>query len=396
VDFSVVDGLAEHRAEAHRWVTSNLPELPDWIEEQRVTGGRITLECHRRVAEAGWLGAGWPKVYGGTDNDPDLAQAVIQEIRGTGLAMSAWLTTRFIINTIRDVGSEDQKTEIIGGALRGEILIALGYTEPDSGSDVAAAKTRAVRDGDEWVINGQKMFTTHADLASHVFMLTRTNPGVAKHQGLTTILVALDAPGIQIRPVHTMGGERTNATFYTDVRAPDRYRIGAVDGGWTVMRAALVYERAEGGGAATFTGPTLPQRVAAWSQHTRRDDGSRLWDDPSVRERLTRIAIEQEVTDGLLARAKWVAQNGDMSGIGGAAAKLFGKTSAQRHDSTLLDIIGVEAVLHREAGDAPLNALVEEVFRDDVIKTVYGGTSEIMREIIAERQLGLPKVRPRI
>jgi len=396
MDFTVVDGLAEYRAEARRWVAEHLPELPDWVEEQRVSGDRITLECHRRLAEAGWLGAGWPKEYGGTDNDPNLATAVIQDVRGSGLALSAWLTTGFVIDTIKDIGTEEQKVEIIGGALRGEILIALGYSEPDSGSDVAAAKTRAVRDGDEWVVNGQKMFTTHANLASHIFMLTRTNPDVPKHKGLTTILLRLDSPGIEVQPVHTMGGERTNATFYTDVRVSDRYRVGEVDGGWGVMHVALVYERAAGGGAANFTGPTLPQRVAEWARATRREDGTRVWDDPSVRERLTRIAIEQEVGDVLLANASWVAKQGDMSGVGGAAAKLYGKVTAQFHDSDLLDILGVEAVLHREAGDAPLNALVEEVFRDDVIKTVYGGSSEIMREIVAERQLGLPKARPRV
>jgi alkylation response protein AidB-like acyl-CoA dehydrogenase len=396
MDFTVVDGLADQRDAARAWVAEHLPELPDWVEEQRVTGARTTLECHRRLIAGGWLAAGWPREYGGSDNDPDLAQAIVQEVRASGLTISAWLTTGFVINTILDIGTEEQKREIVGGALRGEILIALGYSEPDAGSDVAAAKTRAVRDGDEWVINGQKMFTTHAELATHVFMLTRTNLDVAKHKGLTTFLLRLDAPGIEIHPVHTMGGERTNATFYTDVRTPDRFRVGEVDGGWSVMHTALVYERAAGGGAATFgDGPTLAQQVARWAQRTRRDDGERVWDDPSVRERLTRVAIESEVASMLLANAAWVAQQGDMSGVGGAAAKLYGKSVAQRHDSDFLDILGVEAVLHREAGDAPLNALVDEVFRDDVIKTVYGGANEIMREIVAERQLGLPRARPR-
>jgi alkylation response protein AidB-like acyl-CoA dehydrogenase len=395
VDFTVVDALAEHRDAARRWVAEHLPELDDWVEEQRVTGNYLSLECHRRLADAGWLGAGWPEEYGGSTNDVDLAAAIEQEIRGAGLQIAGWRTTTFIINTIRDIGTEEQKREIVAGALRGEVVIALGYTEPDSGSDVAAAKTRAERDGDEWVINGQKMFTTHANFATHVFMLTRTNPDVPKHKGLTTFLVRLDAPGIEVQPVHTIGGERSNATFYTDVRTPDRYRVGEVDGGWSVMHTALVYERAAGGGAGTFgSGPTLAQRVADWARHTRRDDGSLVWDDASVRERLARIAIEEEVTRMLLLNAGWAAQQGDMSGVPGAAAKLFGKVKAQQHDSDLLDILGADAVLHREAGDAPLRAAVEETFRADVVKTVYGGSSEIMREIIAERKLGLPKARP--
>jgi hypothetical protein len=395
MDFTVVDALAQHREAARTWVAEHLPEIEDWVEEQRVTGNHLSLECHRRLAEAGWLGAGWPKEYGGTDNDVNLANAIEQEVRAAGLQIAGWRTTWFIISTIRDIGTEEQKREVIAAALRGEIVICLGYTEPDSGSDVAAAKTRAERDGDEWIINGQKMFTTHANFATHVFMLTRTNPDVPKHKGLTTFLVPLDSPGIEVLPVATLGGERSNATFYTDVSTPDRYRVGEVDGGWSVMHTALVYERQAGGGAGSFgDGPTLSQRVARWAQQTHRDDGSRVWDDASVRERLARIAIEEEVTRMLLLNAGWAARKGDMSGVPGAAAKVFGKVKAQQHDSDLLDILGPEAVLHREAGDAPLRAAVEEAFRADVVKTVYGGSSEIMREIIAERQLGLPKARP--
>jgi alkylation response protein AidB-like acyl-CoA dehydrogenase len=395
MDFTEVDALADHREAAREWIAEHLPELPEWIEEQRVTGNYLSLECHRRLGAAGWLGAGWPLEYGGSTNDVGLATAIEQELRGAGLQVMGWRTTWFVISTIRDIGTEAQKREIIPLALRGELVICLGYSEPDSGSDVAAAKTRAELDGDEWVINGQKMFTTHANFATHVFMLTRTNPDVPKHKGLTTFLVSLDSPGIEVHPVRTLGGERTNATFYTDVRTPDRYRVGEVDGGWSVMHTALVYERQAGGGAASFgSGPSLWQRVASWAQQTTRPDGTRVWDDHTVRERLARVAVEEEVTRMLLLRSSWAAQHGDMSGIPGAAAKLFGKVKAQHHDSVLLDILGPEAVLHREAGDAPLGAAVEEMWRADVVKTVYGGSSEIMREIIAERQLGLPKARP--
>jgi alkylation response protein AidB-like acyl-CoA dehydrogenase len=395
MDFTVVDALAEHREEARAWVAEHLPDLAEEIEVQRVTGDYLSLPIHRRLGALGWLGAGWPEEYGGSDMPVPLANAIEQEIRSAGLQIAGWRTTWFIISTIRDIGTEAQKREIIPAALRGELVVALGYTEPDSGSDVASAKTRAEPDGDEWVINGQKMFTTHANFATHVFMLTRTNPDVPKHKGLTTFLVSLDSPGIEVHPVHTLGGERTNATFYTDVRTPDTQRVGDVDGGWAVMHTALVYERAAGGGASSFgDGPAPWQRVARWARETRTDDGARVWDDATVRERLVRVAVEEEVTRMLLLRSAWANERGDMSGIPGAAAKLWGKVKAQEHDHVLLDILGAEAVLHREAGDAPLGAVVEEVFRANVVKTVYGGSSEIMREIIAERQLGLPKARP--
>jgi len=216
VDFSDVDKLAEYRQQARAWVERHVD--PDWAEQQRVSGSYHTPELHALLAGQGWLGAGWPAEYGGTDNDPDLAAALFEEIDAAGLHMDGWITTTMICRTILHTGTEEQKRTIVGGALAGEVIIVLGYTEPDSGSDVAAAKTKAERDGDEWLINGQKMFTSTAHMASHVFMLTRSNTEVAKHKGLTTFLVPLDGPGVEIRAIHTLGGQRTNATFYSDVR----------------------------------------------------------------------------------------------------------------------------------------------------------------------------------
>jgi hypothetical protein len=361
-----------------------------WAEQQRVTGSYHTPELHAILAAQGWLGAGWPAEYGGTGNDLAMATAIFDEIAAAGLHTDGWVTTAMICRTILRTATEEQKRTIVGGALRGEILIVLGYTEPDSGSDVGAAKTRAERDGDEWVINGQKMFTSTAHLATHVFMLTRSNPDAAKHKGLTTFLLPLDDQGVEIRAVHTLGGQRTNATFYTDVRVPDSARIGPVDGGWGVMHVALVFERSGGGGRS---GPTLAQRVARWAQTTRRADGSLVYDDPSVRERLGRIAIDAEVSRLLNARTAWIAATGGLPGTEGSAAKLFSTEHAQRQHWDLLDILGAEAVLHRESGDAPLSAAVEETFRGAVVSTIYGGSSEIMREIVAERVLGLPRAR---
>jgi alkylation response protein AidB-like acyl-CoA dehydrogenase len=397
MDFAVpADNLAEYREQARRWVAENLPELTDWAEVQRVTGDYHTPEYHRRMADAGWLGVGWPRENGGTDNDSRLAAAIYQEIARSGLRNDGWALTTIVINTLGDVGTEQQKQEIIGGALRGDIIIALGYSEPDSGSDVAAAKTRAVRDGDEWLITGQKMFTSSAHQATHVFMLTRTNPEAPKHKGLTTFLLALDSPGVEIQPVWTLGGQRTNATFYSEARTPDRFRVGDVDGGWAVMHTALVYERRGFGGGGSGSGPSIPQQLARWAQQNHREDGTRVWDDPSVRERLARIAIDGEIAKMLGVKAGWAGQHGDMSGIGGAASKLWSTEGGQRHAWDMLDILGPEAVLKREAGDAPLNAAVEESFRSGVVNTIYAGSSEIMREIIAERQLGLPRARPKV
>lgn len=389
MDFKDVDRLADHRQQARDWVAEHVD--PGWAEQQRVSGSYHTPELHALLAGQGWLGAGWPAEYGGTDNDPDMASALFEEIDAAGLHMDGWATTKMIASTILHTATEEQKRAIIGGAVRGEILIVLGYTEPESGSDVAAAKTRSERDGDEWLINGQKMFTSTAHLATHVFMLTRSNTEAPKHKGLTTFMVPLVSPGVEIRAIHTLGGQRTNATFYSGVRVPDSARIGPVDGGWGVMHVALVFERS--GGSGRRSGPSLAGRVAQWAQATRREDGTRVFDDPAVRERLARIAIEAEVSRLLGMRTAWVAATGGLPGTEGSAAKLFSAESAQRQHWDLLDILGAEAVLKREAGDAPLGAAVEEAFRRGVVGTIYGGSTEIMREIVAERVLGLPRAR---
>jgi alkylation response protein AidB-like acyl-CoA dehydrogenase len=391
VDFKDVDKLAEYRQGARDWVEKHID--PAWAEQQRTSGSYHTPELHALLAEQGWLGAGWPAEYGGTSNNPDMAAALFQEIDAVGLHMDGWATTSMIANTLLHTATEEQKRGYVGGALRGEIIIVLGYTEPDSGSDAAAAKTRSQRDGDEWLINGQKMFTSTAHRGTHVFMLTRSNVDVPKHKGLTMFMVPLDSPGVEIRAVYTLGGQRTNATFYTDVRIPDSARIGPVDGGWGVMHVALVFERSGGGGRRS--GPSLAERVASWAQQTRRDDGTMVYDDATVKERLARIAIDAEVSRLLGLRTAWVSATGGLPGTEGSAHKLFNAESAQRQHWDLLDILGAEAVLHREAGDAPLTAAVEEAWRRGVVGTIYGGSSEIMREIVAERVLGLPRVRSR-
>jgi len=387
MDFA--DRLADYRQQAREWVATHVD--PAWAEQQRVSGSYHTPALHALLAEQGWLGAGWPAEYGGTGNDPDMAAALFEEIDAAGLHMDGWATTNMIARTLLHTATEEQKAAIVGGVLRGEIIIVLGYTEPDSGSDVAAAKTRSERDGEEWLINGQKMFTSTAHLGTHVFMLTRSNLEVSKHKGLTTFLVPLDSPGVEVRAIHTLGGQRTNATFYSDVRVPDSARIGPVDGGWGVMHVALVFER--GGGGGRRSGPTLAERVAQWAKSARREDGSRVYDDPSVKERLARIAVEAEVARLLGLRTAWIASTGGLPGTEGSSAKLFNAESLQRQHWELLEILGAEAVLRREAGDAPLNAAVEEDFRRGVVGTIYGGSSEIMREIVSERVLGLPRSR---
>ena len=240
---------------------------PEVIEQAHRTGTMHNKDFHRALGKQGWIAASWPAEYGGQDRDPFEMTALRDELRLAGAPTDGMGLSVIVCQTIRRVGTDDQKRDFIPRALAGEIIMSLGYSEPDSGSDVASIKTRAVRDGDEWVIDGQKMFTTLAHEANYVFLLARTNPDVAKHRGLTMFLVPLDSPGIEIHPVHTVGGERTNATFYNDVRVSDHFRIGEVDGGWGVMTIALTFERgwlrSERGRSSLGTGRRMGQEHAA-------------------------------------------------------------------------------------------------------------------------------------
>jgi alkylation response protein AidB-like acyl-CoA dehydrogenase len=255
---------------------------------------------------------------------------------------------------------------------------------------VAAVQTRAVRDGDQWVIDGQKMFTTMAHEAEYVFLLTRTNPDVAKHKGLTMFVVPMGTPGIEVTPVETLGGERTNITFYTDVRVPDACRVGEVDDGWSVMHAALVYER----NSANWGEPAhLVATAAAWATRAPEGGGARPLDDPGVQERLARWDTLLEVGRLLLYRSAWMAAGGALPHVEGSMAKLLLTETFVAASSDVLDMLGAKGILPRAGATTVDAGLLEHAFRHAMVTTIYGGSSEVQREIIAQRGLGLPRAR---
>jgi alkylation response protein AidB-like acyl-CoA dehydrogenase len=388
VDFTFTDDFADQRQAAQDWVDAHF--RPEWVEEQRATGTHHTPELHALMAREGILGAGYPKQYGGTDVPVAFREAVVAALGTNGMLLDGWGSTRIVLQVILEVATEEQKQAIVRPALAGEVIIALGYTEPDSGSDVAAAKTRAIRDGDEWTINGQKAFTSTAQSATHVFLLTRTDPDKPKHRGLTLFLVPTDIAGFELQPIATLGGQRTNFTYYSDVRVPDSARIGGVDDGWSVMRVALVHERG-GNTLRGQGGATLSRRVAAWVR-TEQAAGARF--DPSVPERLARIAIEDEVARLLALRVTWMHQTGGSPGVEGSMAKLFATEAHKRGHADVVDLLGPAGVLQRGEEAAALDGELEQEFRESIVETIRGGASEILRDIVAERRLGLPRSRP--
>jgi alkylation response protein AidB-like acyl-CoA dehydrogenase len=341
----------------------------------------------RELAEAGLLFPTWPPEYGGQGRGPWEVAVIGEEFERAGVTRHAIGTTLMIAETVRAFGSDELKDEVLPRIARGEALCSLGYTEPHSGSDVANAQTRAVLEGDEWVINGQKMFTSGAHLAQYVFLLTRTDPDVAKHKGLTMFLVPLDTPGVEIQPIHTISDERTNATFYTDVHVPDRYRIGPVNGGWAVIRMALDLEH--GGGTSTAGGPhrELVEAAAEWAREHGR------WSDPRARERLGFVATRAEVARLLGWDASWHAIEGLPSQGQGAMRKLFIAEAWIEDAADMVDLCAPDSILGKGVDGSIGDGAVELSYRHSTAYSIYGGSSEIMRSIVAQVVLGMPRSR---
>lgn len=391
MNFDDEDVLAAHRAAAAAWMAEHYD--PTWAEEQRRTGRFHSVRLHATLAAHGVYGAGWPPEYGGSAMEPGLGEAILEALVRAGCRHDGWATTWNVANTLLVVGTEEQKRKYVAGALSGSVVIALGYTEPDSGSDVAAARMPATWTGTDWVLTGEKMFTSTADQASHVLVLARTTVGPSKHDGLTMFLVPTDASGFEYRPIHTLGGHATTATSYRDVHVADDARVGEVDGGWSVMRTSLVFERKGAPGKVARTGRALVDRTLASMDHAAIDA---TFGSDAARERLARIAVNSEVSRLLWARfhasAAATAKLGlRADGTEGAVAKLFGTESERLAVEALVELFGARGVLQRDAPGAPLDGVIDESFRYGAVETIYGGSSEVMREIIAERRLGLPR-----
>lgn len=343
-------------------------------------------DVHRALGEAGLLYPDWPVKWGGRGADPESARASLAVWREVGYAGLARSTTSMIGHVVQKTAKPELQEEVLLRMGRGEITAALGYTEPSGGSDVFAAKTRAVRDGDDWIINGAKMFTSGAELASYVILITRTDPDAPKHKGITVFLVPLDLPGIEIQPVHTFMDERTNATFYSDVRVPDKYRMGEVNGGAKVLAAALSMEQS--GGYTHMYIDEMAEVVAEWARGEQRN-GKPLIEDADVLARLARAHVEARVSEVLSARVTGARLAGLTDLAFGPAAKVFGTEAFITNAADLIDLAAPRSMLRGKEG----LGLVEKGYRHSTATTIYGGTSEVLRSMVAERRLGLPRSR---
>jgi alkylation response protein AidB-like acyl-CoA dehydrogenase len=387
MDFTEPENWARIRREAEQFVAANV--TGGVIDHERRTGDGVDRALTRKLGERGWIASGWPVAEGGAGLDPFEAAALWDALRKGGVPSIGPGTTMLPANAIRATGSAELKARILPGVAAGETLICLGYTEPAGGSDVFACATRSQHDGEEWIVNGQKIFTTFAHLADYCFMLTRSQPGSVGPRGLTMLLVPLDSPGIEIQAVRTMGQERTNIVFYNDVRVGDANRVGEAHEGFAVMRAAL--EAEQNVAPASRTG-LVAEDALEFARTHRGPDGAELIDDVLVRERLARMAIEAEVADLLGLRAAFLDAGGERPG---PVSALFGPESYVRASAAAIDIAGAVGMLDWTDPHSAVNGKLDAHFRGAVATTIYGGSSEVLRSLIVENRLGFPRSRPR-
>jgi len=341
----------------------------------------------RRMGHDGWLGIGWPVEYGGQARGPIDQMIFVEESHWAGVPLPL-LTLNSVGPTLMALGTDEQKRTMLPRILRGELHFAIGYTEPGAGTDLAALQTRARRDGDEYVINGQKLFTSAIQQADYVWLAVRTDPDLPKHKGLSILLVPTDAPGFHWVPLHTMAGEFTSATFYEDVRVPAANLVGEENQGWKLITNQLNHERVAICPASGILRSI--DDVRRWCESSMLADGRRVIDQQWVQTTLARVVARVEFLKLVNWKVAWAADKG-LNPADASATKVFGTEVALEAHRLLMEIVGPSSYLEAASLGAVLAGRLERGYRAQTIFTFGGGTNEIQRDIIAMVGLGMPR-----
>jgi alkylation response protein AidB-like acyl-CoA dehydrogenase len=384
MDFAWTPETEAFREEVRAFLAEHM--TPELVEHLHTTGVSHDDDFARAMGERNWVAPDWPR-EGFEVLDAEALHVLEEELHLADAPFYAISTTMMVANVIRRVGSDELRAEILPKVVTGEVTIALGMSEPEAGSDVAAVQTRARAVDGGWLIDGQKMFTTNGHLTDYVFLLTRTDPESERHRGLTMFLVPLDREGIEVQAVFTLSGERTNITFYSEVFVEDRWRISEVGQGWQSLMLALQDEH-----SAPFS-PHLARLVEVMEQWATEpdDEGARPIDREDVRRRLVQSATDLEVAQLLEARTTWMESVGDVPVAEGPMSKLFSTEALVRRAEDLTAMVGPDALRSRGDTSAVAAGRIEHTLRFSLGTTIYAGTSEIQRNIIAQQRCGLPR-----
>ncbi|MEZ5533548.1 MAG: acyl-CoA dehydrogenase family protein [Steroidobacteraceae bacterium] len=342
----------------------------------------------KKLAKRGWLGITWPKAYGGQAGKGFYEYLLNEKLASVG-GPQLGKGTGVVGKTLIKVASEKLKQEFLPKILGAEIEFAIGYSEPSAGSDAAAMRLKAERKGEGWVLNGQKVFTTSAHFADWYWIGARTDPDAPKHHGITLFLLPMNAPGLTIQAMHTIGGERTNAVFFDDVFVHDDYRVGELNKGFQYIAEALDLER-----FGMFTFSPIRGRMELLCDYVKsaERDGEPLKNDPVVRQKIAQLATECEVARLLGVRFVDAALDANKTPtVPASEYKLYATEFSRRLADATMDIVGPGSQLLAEATDAPLAGRPQGCYLLTVLETIGGGTSEVQKNIIATRKHGLPK-----
>ncbi|MHB8319916.1 MAG: acyl-CoA dehydrogenase family protein [Acidimicrobiales bacterium] len=361
------------------------------LEEELATShgiGPTVRRLTRQMAKDGWLGIGWPKEYGGQGRSAVEQFIFFDESMRSG-APVPMLTINTVGPTIMDFGSDSQKEFFLPKILAGEIHFCIGYTEPEAGTDLASLTTRAVRDGDDYVINGAKVFTSLAGGADYVWLAARTDPEAAKHRGLSIFIVPMDSEGVRVVPMTLLSDHNINYTYYEDVRVPADSLVGGENMGWTLITSQLNRER------VTLCSPGVVERilgdVVEWARETSLPDGRRVIDQEWVQIHLARATAELEFLKLINWKVAWQATQGILDVADASSTKVFGTEFYLRTFRALMEVVGQASYLTRGSPGAVLAGRLEMYARSLVMLTFGGGTNEIQRDLIAIFGLGLPR-----
>lgn len=384
MDFGFSSDEEAFRHEVREFLRKEVTQLVKEEADSGIGWGPHIWELVRKLGSKGFLTPTWPKEFGGLGLPPiyrfivheelDYAEALPHEALTVGAGVAG--------PTIMLYGSPEQKKAYLPRIARGEIEFALGYTEPQAGSDLASLQLRAEERGDHFIFNGQKVFNTRCHFAQYHWIAARTDASVPKHRGISLFIVDLSSPGITLRPLWGIDGTRTNEVFYDNVRVPKENLVGEKNRGFYYTVTALEFERVLSVGRLTKTFEDLLRYV---------NNVPSLKRDRLVRQQVAQTATDIEVAKLFVYRLAWLQNKRTVANYEAAASKLFSSELSQRMAAVGMEIMGLLGLLQRDSGRAPIEGKFEYLVRETLLNTIAGGTSEVMRNIIATRGLDLPR-----
>ncbi|THA64529.1 acyl-CoA dehydrogenase [Streptomyces sp. A0958] len=373
----------ELRRELRAYFAGLMPEEERRRVGEEGVGGDRFREVVKRLGSDGWLGLGWPTEYGGQGRSAEDQYVFFDEVQRAGLPFP-FVTVNTVGPTLMAHGSEEHRKRFLPGILSGDIVFAIGYTEPGAGTDLASLTTRAVRDGDAYVVDGSKIFTSGANTADYVWLAARTDPDAPKHKGISILIVPTSDDGFSWSPIRTVGGMTVTATYYSGVRVPAGDVVGEVDGGWRLITAQLNHERI---GLAALGG----RMIQLWERvlDLARENGTA--DIPWVRAEFARTYARLEAMRLLNWKMTAAVADHTLTGADAGAAKVYGTETHIDVQRGLTQILGAAGRIRPESPGAALAGQVEQLSRQGIVNTFGGGVNEVLRDMVATQGLGLPR-----